>query len=208
MNGSDIASVALSTGFLLGLGAILSIGPQNMRLIEAGIQRRHAGTVATTGLVSEIAIVTAGIAGLGAILTASPDIAAALRIAGVAFLLWCGVSALRRPSLGHGPLHATDRGTRRSAMLGMLAVTWLNPLVYVEVMLLVGVLSTGFGDVARIWFGAGFLAASAIRFYGWSAVGHLLAPVLSQPVPRRRFDLASGALLIVLAAIMARNVAA
>lgn len=206
---ADITTAALAMGFLFGLGSIVSIGPQNLRLIETGAAGRNATLVATTGFVSEILIVGLGIDGGGAVLVDNPTLSDALRLAGAAFLLWCGVSAIRRRPAGTaGRASNAPADTRASAVLGMLAVTWLNPLVYVEVMLVVAVMSSGFDDGARAWFATGFLTASALNFYGWSTAGRLLAPALARPGTRRGFDLVSGSVLLGLALLMTKQATA
>jgi L-lysine exporter family protein LysE/ArgO len=88
----------------------------------------------------------------------------------------------------------------------MLCVTWFNPLVYLEIVFLVGVVSSSFGSGARAWFCAGFLVASGIRFYGWSLAGRLMQPWLMKPGRREMFGLISGAALLCSAAVLARQI--
>lgn len=204
---TDLVLVAFSTGLLFGLSLILSIGPQNLRLIETGLQHRNVAAVATVGWMSEVVIVSVGIGGGGILLAGMPAISEGFRLAGAAFLLWCGLAAMRRKPVP-SDMKRDGPVSRTSAVLGMLAVTWLNPLVYVEVMLLVGVMSSGFSDAARVWFGAGFLIASAVRFYGWGVAGRFIAPLLVRPAARRCFDLASGAVLVGLGLVLTHQVIA
>ena len=146
--------------------------------------------------------------GVGSPVQAVPGLGEVLRALGVAFLLWCGITAITRNRGSGGLDHGeTPTRTRRQAILTMLSVTWLNPLVYVEVMFLVGVLSSGFGDLAKFWFGAGFLVASAIRFYGWSFAGRLLQKWITRPGRSEQFSLISGCLLLCAAAVLTGQVA-
>ena len=207
MDGHSEAA-ALGAGFALGLGFIFSIGPQNLCLIRAGAQHRHGVTVATAGYVSEIAIAVAGVGGLGVLLAASPGAAAALQAMDVVFLAALGLRALaslaREPTKLGGP----EIRSRGRSLLAMLIVTWLNPLVYVEVMLLVGVLSNGYGEAARGAFVLGFLMASAVKFYGWTWVGRRATRLLSDPRGSAAFDRASGALLLAAAGLLALHLVA
>lgn len=205
---AEFAAPAIGAGFVFGASLIFSIGPQNLRLIEAGAQRRHATSVATAGYLSEIIIVTAGVFGIGASLSPTTIAGEALRLAGIGFLVWCALRALR--SAGQRSLDgkrlAVDPGMG-AAIRSMLAVTWLNPLVYVEVMLLVGVLASNYGSEARIWFTVGFLCASALRFYGWCWAGSRLSRLISDPGGRRSFDRLSGLMLFATAGLLTLQIA-
>jgi L-lysine exporter family protein LysE/ArgO len=202
----DPTLAAASTGFVFGLGLVLSIGPQNMRLIETGMARRHAGTVATTGYLSEVIVVAVGVLGLGSILANTPGLAETLQLAGIAFLLWCAWRGLTTVGLAAPAEAGNVKVSRRRAIVSMLAVTWLNPLVYLEVLFLTGVLSTAFEPSTRLSFAGGFLAASAVRFYGWSFAGRLLAPLFRRSDRRRAFDRASGTILLLAAGLLAGQV--
>jgi L-lysine exporter family protein LysE/ArgO len=199
----DPIFTAATTGFVFGVGLVLSIGPQNLRLIEAGVTGRHTGAVATTGYLSEVIVVSAGVLGLGSLLASAPAVAEALRFAGIMFLLWCGYKALASEGGSAFSSRVDGDSSRGRAILSMLAVTWLNPLVYVEVLFLSGVLSTAFEPSTRVFFAVGLLAASAVRFYGWSFAGWLLAPLFARSDRRRAFDRASGLLLLAAAGLLA-----
>jgi len=207
MVGQNLALAASMTGFGLGAGIIFSVGPQNLKLIQAGAFRKHPAVVATVGYVSEILIVGAGVSGVGRALHAAPKLLLAMQLSGIAFLLWCAIRMLV-PRGGPREADSDDHPseTLRQAVLSMLAVTWLNPLVYVEVMLLVGVLSAGFGEEARLSFAIGFLAASSLRFFGLPACGGLLAPQLRTARGRDAFNRIAGALLLLVAVSQAATI--
>lgn len=197
---------AVSAGFLLGLGFIFSIGPQNLRLIESGAIRENAKAVATIGYLSEMAIVVGGLIGLGSFLQQSPHLTVGLRAFGIAFLTWYALHSFARRNRINplpGPTVGTSRGR---AIASMLAVTWFNPLVYVEIGLLVGVMASSFAG-ARWWFGAGFLTASAIRFYGWTYAGGMVGSWLTSTRGARIFGTVSGSLLLCSAVILFSQVA-
>lgn len=199
---------ATMAGFAFGLGLIFSLGPQNLALVRAGLTRSHPIAAATTAMLSEITLVAVGIGGTGAMLAASPAIAALLQLAGIAFLLVCCTRALAQ---ARGTSFAAADGSpqpRDRVIRTVLAVTWLNPLVYLEAVLFVGVLASGYGSVAQVGFAAGFLAASAVKFYGWSLAGARLSPWLNTPLVRRRFALASGLVLLAAALLLSARMTA
>ena len=199
----DVVHQAGAAGFVLGLGFVFSIGPQNLRLIQGGLTRSHGWTIATVGLVSEIVIVLAGPMGFGRALAAAPDLSRILQVLGIAFVAWCGLKALTRRSGGLLTISgATARETRTKAILSMLVVTWLNPLVYLEVFVLLGVLAANFEGTRRSAFFAGYLMAAAVRFYGLTFAGRAAAPWLSRPSRQSQFDVVAGTLLVTSATLM------
>jgi L-lysine exporter family protein LysE/ArgO len=188
---------------MLGLSFIFSVGPQNLRLLQAGVTRSHETTVASVGFLSEIAIVVVGRMWFDTAMNTAPALALGLQVLGVAFLVWCGLKCLARRAYGQAPAAGAPKGeTRLSAALSMLAVTWLNPLLYLEAMLLLGVLASRYDSAQRLWFFVGYLAAAAIKFYGLSFAGRVVSPWLSRPGRRIWFDTVAGVLLIGTAVLM------
>lgn len=88
----------------------------------------------------------------------------------------------------------------------MLCVTWLNPLVYLEVGLVAGSVSLGFDSGAKASFAGGLLVASAIKFYGWTALGHALSVWLRIADRMAWFNLTSGSVLMLMAAALGRHI--
>lgn len=204
MSSLSLWSAAGVTGFVLGLGLIFSLGPQNLALIRAGMTRNHPVTVASIAYLSEIAMVAIGIGGLAALLMANPRIAFLLQLLGVGYLVLCGLRALWRPHAEQGgDLIDCVLETRHRAIATILAVTWLNPLVWLEAMFLVGVLATGYATDVQFGFAAGFLTASAIKLYGWSLLGLSLPSRLKGPVFVRYLDILSGLVFLTAASLLA-----
>ncbi|WP_258119513.1 LysE/ArgO family amino acid transporter [Mesorhizobium onobrychidis] len=176
-------------------------------LIQAGLTRSHPFAVASTGYVSEIALVTMGIGGLGTLLTHHPAISGVLQAVCAVFLAWWGARTLLNISRKRRTAAATTGGKSRSRAIGsMLAVTWLNPLVWLEAMFLVGVLSFSYGSDEQAGFAAGFRTASAIKFYGWSLAGVSLSRRFDRPIYRKRMDAIAGLVLILAALLLAANI--
>lgn len=195
---------AMLSGFGVGVGLVMSIGPQNLYLIRAGANAGRGWTIATVGYLSEIVIFLAALAWLAAILRWAPASVNGLYAFGIAFLIWCGLRTLRYRDRKPATRAARQaKPTLRHEVLGMLSVTWLNPLVYLEVGLVAGTLAISQESHAKVAFAAGFLAASAIRFYGWSTVGQRLGPWLGQGRRMLWFNTGSGLVLLLLAASMA-----
>lgn len=206
MTADALFSPATISGFVFGLGLIFSLGPQNLMLIQAGITRNHPFAVASTGYVSEVALVIMGVGGLGTLLTHHPTISGVAQAGCAGFLAWWGVRILRNVKRTAKAEAATEsRKSRFRAIGAMLVVTWLNPLVWLEAMFLVGVFSSSYGSEEQTRFAVGFLSASAIKFYGWSVAGVSLSRSFHQPIYRKRMDAAAGFVLITAAALLAAN---
>jgi L-lysine exporter family protein LysE/ArgO len=184
-------------GFAASLVLIVAIGSQNAFVLRQGLRREHVLPVVVVCAVSDLALIVAGIAGLGAVLTARPAAVTVIRWAGAAFLLaYAALAAKRawRPS-ALKPTGSTP-ATLRATLLTCLALTYLNPHVYLDTVLLLG--SVAQQHPHRWLFGIGAAAASAVWFSALGLGAHRLAPVLSRPVAWRVLD---GLIAVVMTAI-------
>jgi L-lysine exporter family protein LysE/ArgO len=192
--------LTLLTGVLFGLSLIVAIGAQNTFVIEQGVRGEHVGAVIAVCVLSDLVLIAAGVGGAGALLTRSPDVLRVVRWAGAAFLLAYAASALRR-ARHPGALRADP--SRAPARVGSVvatatALTWLNPHVYLDTVVLLGSVAATHGD-RRWWFAAGAGVASAVWF---TALGHgarLLRPVFARPAAWRVLDLVVAGVMTVLA---------
>jgi L-lysine exporter family protein LysE/ArgO len=147
-----------------------------------------------------------GIGGLGTLLTHHPAISGVLQAVCAVFLAWWGAHTLRNISRKRRTAATTGCKSRSRPIGSMLAVTWLNPLVWLEAIFLVGVLSFGYGSEEQAGFAVGFLTASAIKFYGWSLAGVSLSRRFDRPIYRKRMDAIAGLVLILAALLLAANI--
>jgi L-lysine exporter family protein LysE/ArgO len=167
-------------GFAASVVLIVAIGAQNAFVLRQGLRREHVLPVVVVCAVSDLALITAGIAGLGAVVAARPVAVTVIRWAGAAFLLAYAVIAAKR-ALRPAALSPTDRGpaTLRATLLTCLALTYLNPHVYLDTVLLLGAVAQQHPH--RWFFGLGAAAASAAWFTGLGLGARRLAPVLARP---------------------------
>ena len=159
-------------GLVTGLTLIVAIGAQNAYVLRQGLIQAHVGVVVAVCAVSDLVLILAGVAGIGTLVEQAPAALVVLRWLGVAFLTWYGISSLRRAARP-GALRAADRGatTRRTAVLTAVALTWLNPHVYLDTVLMLGSIANQHGSDGRWWFGAGAALGSLVWFagLGWGA---------------------------------------
>ncbi len=169
-------------GFVTGLSLILAIGAQNAFVLRQGIRREHVGAVVALCTVSDAVLIGCGVAGFGAVTAALPWIVPAMRWFGVAFLLWYGwlrFQAARRG--GEALMPAQDAPAPLGQILATAALlTWANPHVYLDTMVLLGSLSTHYAPEEAA-FGAG-AALSSLSFFAALGYGaRLLAPLFAAP---------------------------
>lgn len=176
------------TGFSVSLTLIVAIGAQNAFLLRQGLRREHVVPLVVICAVSDALLIAAGIGGLGALVTDRPLLLTAATWGGAAFLLGYGAIAARRALRPDGALLPTDRPATslRAAVLTCLALTYLNPHVYLDTVLLIGSIAQ---RQAHVWiFGAGAMIASAVWFTALGFTAQRLAGVLRRPAAWRALD--------------------
>ena len=174
-------------GFAASAALIVAIGAQNAFVLRQGLRREHVLVVVTTCALSDLMLILAGIGGLGAVVTARPDAVTAVRWVGAAFLVAYAMLAARR-AMRPAALNPTERApaTLRGTLLTCLALTYLNPHVYLDTVLLLG--SVAQQHPHRWIFGIGAATASLAWFTVLGAGAHRLAPLLARPAAWRMLD--------------------
>jgi L-lysine exporter family protein LysE/ArgO len=194
----------LLTGLLTGLTLIVAIGAQNAYVLRQGLAREHVGAVVAVCAVSDLVLIVAGVAGIGTIVEQAPWALTVVRWLGVAFLGWYAVSSLlraRRPESLHAAGARTT--TRRGAIGRAVALTWLNPHVYLDTVLLLGSIANHEGPSGRWWFALGACAASLLWFSGLGYGARLASGVLARPRAWQVLDVTIGVVMLVIAVRLA-----
>jgi len=197
----DTVGAAMVAGFFLGGSLIVAIGAQNAFILRQGLVRSHVLAVCLIAAFSDAMLIALGIAGLGTLVARSPVLIGAVTLGGAAFLFAYAGLALRRALHPHG-LHAAERsGTSLwAAVTTCLALTFLNPHVYLDTVLLIGGLSGQYDGHARLAFGIGAMTASFVWFFGLGYGARLLEPIFVKPVAWRMLDLLIAAIMAILGA--------
>ena len=175
-------------GFATSLSLIVAIGAQNAFVLRQGIRNEHVLPVVILCAVSDLVLIMAGVAGVGALVTAHPQLLTVARYGGAVFLVGYGLLAARR-ALRPTTLTPSDAGpaSLKSVLLTCLALTFLNPHVYLDTVVLLGTLASQQGD-ARWRFGAGAAAASLVWFFGLGFGARRLAGLFAKPSTWRVLD--------------------
>jgi L-lysine exporter family protein LysE/ArgO len=183
------ALTAAAAGFGTGLSLIVAIGAQNAFVLRQGIRRDAVLAVVGICALSDAVLIALGVGGVGAVVVAYPQALTAVGWVGGAFLLCYGALAARRVFRPQGALRTEGEatGSRRRAVLTCLALTWLNPHVYLDTVFLLGSIAAHRGAL-RWTFGLGAVLASLCWFAALGFGGRLLGRVLARPSAWRVLD--------------------
>ncbi|KQV63915.1 LysE/ArgO family amino acid transporter [Rhizobium sp. Root1220] len=192
-------SAALS-GFFLGASLIIAIGAQNAFILRQGLLRSHVFVLCLICALSDALLIVAGVAGLGTLVARSPTLMSVVTLGGAAFLGTYALMAFRR-ALHPG---AMQTGTPqplglKAAVATCLAFTFLNPHVYLDMVVLLGSLSAAYEGADRIAYGVGAATVSFIWFFGLGYGARLLQPVFAKPAAWRVLDAIIGLVMGLLA---------
>src|SRR3954451_7987780 len=196
--------LAAAAGLGLGLSLIVAIGAQNAFVLRQGLRLEHVAAVVAICFLSDAVLIAAGVGGAGAVVTRAPDLIRVVCFAGAAFLLGYGLLAARRVFRPEALLPAAG-GARAGLAVTVttcLALTWLNPHVYLDTVVLLGSLASTYDD-RRWWFAGGAAVGSAIWFTGLGYGARLLRPVFARPTAWRVLDAVIAVVMLSLAASLA-----
>jgi L-lysine exporter family protein LysE/ArgO len=192
-------------GFGLGLSLILAIGAQNAFVLRQGIRRSHVFAVCLTCALSDALLIAAGVAGFGTLAQAAPWIEPVMRWGGALFLIAYGARALLSAWRG-GAVLTVEGGAVEAlgpVLATCLALTWLNPHVYLDTVVLLGSVAAQYED--RLSFAIGAMTASFVFFFTLGFGARRLAPLFARPQAWRVLDLGVGLLMWVIAAALIRG---
>jgi len=184
---------AAAAGFALGLSLILAIGAQNAFVLRQGIRREHVFATVLTCAISDALLIAVGVAGFGALAEALPWLESVMRYGGAAFLVWYGARNFLAAWRG-GQVLETD-GRVRSSLKGVLGtvlmLTWLNPHVYLDTVVLLGSISAQWEN--KLGFALGAMTSSFVFFFSLGYGARLLRPFFAKPRSWQILDAVVGA---------------
>lgn len=173
---------SLFAGFGLGFSLILAIGAQNAFVLRQGLRRQHVFWVCLACAGSDALLIASGVLGFGSLAVAFPWFEPGMRFGGAAFLAWYGARSLLAAWRGGEMLDAGQDAGKRPllpVLTTVLALTWLNPHVYLDTVVLLGSISAQYAD--PLVFGLGAMLASFTFFFSLGYGASLLAPVFARP---------------------------
>ncbi|MCX8953680.1 LysE/ArgO family amino acid transporter [Ruegeria sp. NA] len=187
---------SMIAGFALGFSLILAIGAQNAFILRQGLRREHVFLLCLTCSMSDAVLIVAGVTGFGTLAHSAPWFEPVLRFGGAAFLTWYGLRSIGSALRG-GAVMETGNGPRTSlktAMLTVLAFTWLNPHVYLDTVVLIGSISAQYDD--RVGFAIGAVTSSFVFFFSLGYGAGVLSPVFARPRAWQVLDAVIGVVML------------
>lgn len=200
---NDLLAAGLS-GFGLGAGLIIAIGAQNAYVLRAGLRRQHVLAVTSVCFLVDCILIALGAGGFASLIAAFPGLPAVAAWGGALFLFIYGLralrAALRSDVLTPARAGGADAGGRRQAIATALALSLLNPHVYLDTVILLGGIAASHPPRDRTAFAAGAITASAFWFYALGFGASRLAPLFASPTAWRLLDAAIAAVMWSIAA--------
>jgi L-lysine exporter family protein LysE/ArgO len=199
-----MVSSAYLQGLGLGAGLIMAIGAQNAHVLRMGLRREHVALTVAACVAVDVLLIVAGVAGLGALIEGSPTALALARWGGAAFLFAYGLRAWVHAWRG-GRLAVQQDGARsswHSALLTVLALSLLNPHVYLDTVVLLGSIGAQQPPAQRPGFAMGAATASLLWFVALGFGARVLTPLFARPAAWRVLDGLVGGVMLGLAAAL------
>jgi len=178
----------LLAGFLMGLSLIVAIGAQNAYVLRMGLARTHTITVVAICAISDVALIGLGVGGLGRVFLAWPPLLTIFKWVGVAYLGYFALASLRR-ALRRNSLESSGAGVsnRARVVLTTLSLTFLNPHVYLDTVLLLGTIGNQYADQGW-WFALGACMASLLWFSSLGFGAKFASGLMAKPLTWRVLD--------------------
>lgn len=189
MGSVDSALTVALAGMGFGLSLIIAIGAQNAFVLRQGLRKEHVLLIVAICAISDATLIAVGVAGLGTLIQQLQWLLLIIELVGGLFLITYGVMAAKRAikpealtaDIGGAPL------SLKTAALTVLALTWLNPHVYLDTVLLLGSIAGTYGEL-RWWFGIGAMVGSVLWFSALGFGARLLAPLFRKALAWRILD--------------------
>ncbi|SCA55037.1 Arginine exporter protein ArgO [Candidatus Terasakiella magnetica] len=191
---------AVLTGFGVGGGLIIAIGAQNAFLLGQGLRRQHHIMVALICAFSDALLISIGVAGLGGLISSNPFWTELMAWGGAAFLGWYGLKSFKSLFSNHHLEKEKSHGkSRKEILLYTLAVTFLNPHVYIDTIVLVGGIAAQYEFEPRLYFALGAISASLCWFSFLAFAASWASPYLSRPITWKVIDGLTGSVMWLIA---------
>ena len=171
------------TGLILGASLIIAIGAQNAYVLKQGLLKSHVFIICLICALSDAILIAIGTSGVGKIVETHPDWLRIITWLGAGYLIIFGLTSIRS-ALKNESLEAASQGSKqnlKTVVSTVLALTFLNPHVYLDTVLLIGSIASPYSDDERLYFTLGAISASFIWFFSLGYGARLLLPVFSKP---------------------------
>lgn len=170
-------------GLILGFSLIMAIGAQNAVVLKHGVQGIYPVWTAFICSFGDVILIALGVGGLGAIISQNDLLMSIAKWGGFSYLIWMSVVSFRACFRADSLICDDQNSTPsfRRSITSVLVVTFLNPHVYLDTVILLGSIGSQFPNQLRLYFAIGTMSAGIIWFFSLSMAGKLLSPIFSKP---------------------------
>ncbi len=200
--GSYQALATYASGFGLGASLIVAIGAQNAYVLKQGLMKQHVLLIVSICAAIDMTLIALGVGGMGVLIQHSPLLLTLVRWFGAVFLFLYGLRAFLAAWRGAGHLDAgvAEGASVRTTVLTVLALSLLNPHVYLDTVVLLGAIGARNGWPGDVYFALGAMSASVVWFFTLGFGARLLRPVFERDVSWRILDIVIGIVMWSIAA--------
>lgn len=191
MIAAPAAFLVYGKGFLIGASLLVVIGSQNAHVLRMGLCRQHVLATVLVCAACDTLLITLGITGLGLAIASNPLLLQLIKYAGAAFLFYYGCRSWRA-AFQHDKMAIDGKSavfSLRQAITAVLAMSLLNPHVYLDTVMLVGSVGAQESGDGKFYFGVGAVSASIVWFFALGYGARLLTPVFAKPLAWKILDL-------------------
>ncbi|MBN6066380.1 amino acid transporter [Aggregatibacter actinomycetemcomitans] len=189
-------------GFLVSGSLIVAIGAQNAFVLKQGLLKQHTFWIALTCFLCDFVLISIGVLGLGSLISTSPTASLALSIVGALFLFVYGLRAFNSAYKGNSRLLLDNPAQKQTALktiLITLAITLLNPHVYLDTVVIIGGIAGTLNPTDKLAFLIGAIIASGLWFFCLAYGARLLIPFFRRPIVWRILDAVIGVIMWLIA---------
>ena len=192
-------------GLVLGASLIMAIGAQNVHVLRTSVRGQHVIPTIAVCIAIDVVLIAVGMSGVGALVESSPLVLALARYGGAAFLVWYGLRCWKSSLRGGAAMELGAGGqaqTLGAALAAVLAISLLNPHLYLDTVVLLGAVGSSLAAGERGSFALGAMTASVLWFTGLGLGARRFASTLARPAVWRAIEALTGAMMLVLAALL------
>ncbi|WP_444996847.1 LysE/ArgO family amino acid transporter [Aliikangiella sp. IMCC44359] len=188
-------------GFILGLSMIVPIGAQNAYILNQGVKQQHHIVAATICMVCDFGLIVLGVYGGGKLISQSETLLTYITWAGIIFLVAYGLLSFRAiwREVDKAACSGENHSSLKKVIFTTLAVTLLNPHVYIDTIVILGSVGSQFTEQVKLFFTLGCMLASVVWFYSLSLGAAKLSPILSRKKVKQVIDFFIGSIMFLIA---------
>tara|TARA_Y100000590_G_scaffold202156_1_gene229670 strand:- start:23 stop:622 length:600 start_codon:yes stop_codon:yes gene_type:complete len=182
-------------GFVIGGTLIIAIGPQNLFVINQGLKKRFVFTVVLFCSLSDSILIIIGINLSNLIINLSPNSISILKIIGGMWLSYYGLNKIIKiNNFKHMNKYKNENETFTKTLITLFVITYVNPHVYLDTIILIGSISANFEN--KFYFGTGAIIASFVFFFSLGYLCKFLSKYIYSKKTWFWIDLIIGLLMI------------